>query len=262
MRPDGWGGDIPVSQQGASSQDFTIRDIRVGEVVGARTFLADEAGNLMGVILKKHWAPGINVAECWRPTSWMVAGVGVSTTPPREKRARVPTGRMTVVSGVEMPEFHWVSGGWSWTVDGVEGYSPDQPAPLFGNNDRVHDIAKCSCGLHGYMSGSLDYAYRPDSVSGIVKASGTVWMGSRGFRASHARIAALYVPTVRIPFSLLPPRPDREVSLAAGFRYAGVGGLISPEIVERIRDKYGIPIYTDLDLMLADFPTEPPRAVS
>ncbi len=258
MNPDGWGGEIPLSQQGASQADFTIRDIRVGEVVDARTFLVADDGTLMGVVLKRHWQPGINAAECWRPTSWLVEGVGRSTTAPREKRDRIPTGNMTVVSGVEMPEHHWVSAGWSWTVDGVEGYSPEKPTPVFGNNDRAHDIAKCSCGLHGYLSGSLDYSYRPESVNGIVKASGTVWMGSRGFRASHARVAALYVPTIRTPLRDLPPRPDRDSTLEQGFRYAGVGGLVTEEVIDLVRERYDIPIYHDLGRMLADFPTEPP----
>lgn len=258
MHPDGWGDAIPPHQNGGGP-DFDGREIRVGEVVGARTFLADQDGNLMGVILKKHWNPGVNIAECWRPTGWAVPGVGVSTTTPREKKERRYTGRMTVISGQEMPEEEFVPLGWSWTVDGVEGYSQEKPAPVYGNNDRAHDLTSCSCGLHGYMWGSLNFAYSPDAISGIVKAFGQVRMGERGFRATHATIAALYVPDELMTYAERGARPGSDESLRRGLWYAERGSRVTPDVVEKIRVKYGVPIYRDLDLMLADFPTEPPR---
>jgi hypothetical protein len=258
MHPDGWGDEIPAHQN-SGGYDFIVREIRVGEVVGARSFIADQDGNLMGVILKKHWTPGVNIAECWRPTGWDVPGVGVSTHAPRKKTDRRYTGRMTVIGGTEMPEEEYVHLGWSWTVDGVEGYSVEKPAPVYGNNDRAHDLTNCSCGLHGYMWGSLNFAYSPDSISGIVKAFGQVRMGERGFRATHATIAALYFPPALMTYQERGPRPDSEAPLHKAFWWAERGSNVTPEVVEKVRAKYDVPIYTDLDAMLADFPTEPPR---
>lgn len=259
MVRDGWGADPPVYRNSASINEFS-REIRIGEIYGARTFRANQDGTLMGVVLSRFWEPGVTTAECWRPTGWDVLGVGVSNTVPRLKQQRVPTGRMVSISGTDMPEHVWEPLGWSWTVDGVEGYATVQPKPIFGNQDDAHhDLGKCVCGLHGYMSGSLDYAQYPDAISGVLRGFGTVSMGDRGFRAQYAQIVALYVPTVRIPLEERIDRPEPMAPLRAGFARGSIGRDVTPELVDKIRAKYNVPIYHDLDQMLTDWPTEPPR---
>lgn len=259
MTRDGWGYDPPVYRNAASGNEFS-REIRIGEVYGARTFRAAPDGTLMGVVLSRYWEPGVTTAECWRPTGWAVKGVGTSTTVPRLKQQRVPTGRMITLSGQEVPEQVWEPAGWSWTVDGVEGYSTSQPRPIFGNQDDPdHDLGKCVCGLHGYMSGSLDYAQYPDAINGVLRGFGTMTLGDRGFRAQYAEIVALYVPLVRLPIADRIDRPEPSAPLRFGFARGSIGRDVTPELVEKIRTKYDVPIYHDLDQMLKDWPTEPPR---
>lgn len=56
-----------------------------------------------------------------------------------------------------------------------------------------HSIVDCAHGFYGYYEGSNDY-YAPDRVMGVVEAYGETVIGSRGFRASKARIVALHIP--------------------------------------------------------------------
>lgn len=78
----------------------------------------------------------------------------------------------------------------------------DDYAILMGYNDRPrvreadrppHSIADCGHGFYGYYEGSNDY-YAAGRVMGVVEAYGETIIGSRGFRASKARIVALHVP--------------------------------------------------------------------
>lgn len=63
------------------------------------------------------------------------------------------------------------------------------PAP----KPKAHDMAKCTCGFYGFLDGSADY-HDADRVEGVVEAYGDVHLGTRGFRASKARIVALCLP--------------------------------------------------------------------
>lgn len=57
--------------------------------------------------------------------------------------------------------------------------------------------ADCSCGFYGYFGRANDYALMLGygvTVTGIIEAYGTVSIGSRGFRASKARIVAFVAP--------------------------------------------------------------------
>ena len=56
-----------------------------------------------------------------------------------------------------------------------------------------HSLAECAHGFYGYYEGSNDY-YEPGRVMAVVEAYGETVIGTRGFRASKARIVALHVP--------------------------------------------------------------------
>lgn len=101
-----------------------------------------------------------------------------------------------------------------------------------------HRIAglDCTCGFYAYFDDSNDYAanrwYGSPKVTGIVEAYGTVTIGSRGFRASKARIVAIVQPH------------DYRVDLAA------------------ITVNYpGVPVYATVAEALAAHPTTKPQDV-
>ncbi len=79
----------------------------------------------------------------------------------------------------------------------------DEFAVLYSDSDRpslreakrpAHSIAECAHGFYGYYEGSNDY-YERGRVMGVVEAYGETIIGSRGFRASKARIVALHIPS-------------------------------------------------------------------
>lgn len=56
-----------------------------------------------------------------------------------------------------------------------------------------HSIADCEHGFYGYYDGSNDY-YEPGRIMAVVEGYGDTIIGTRGFRASKARIVALHLP--------------------------------------------------------------------
>lgn len=95
------------------------------------------------------------------------------------------------------------------------------------SRDEPHSIVDCSHGFYGYYEGSNDY-YESGRVMGVVEAYGETVIGSRGFRASKARIAALHIP--------------------ADIRY-GTRRLIA-------RNYPAIPTFDSFDAMVAEFPPD------
>lgn len=69
---------------------------------------------------------------------------------------------------------------------------------------RPHDPGsiQCNCGFHAMYDGAVDYT-KPDYVDGIIEGYGHVAAGSRGFRASKARIVALVAPRYENVFAPL-----------------------------------------------------------
>jgi hypothetical protein len=90
-----------------------------------------------------------------------------------------------------------------------------------------HAMTECGHGFYGYYEGSNDY-YRSDRVMGVVEAYGETIIGTRGFRASKARIVALHIPA--------------EIS-------TGTRRLIT-------RNYSPIPTFDSFDAMVAEFPPD------
>ncbi|WP_091232530.1 hypothetical protein [Microbacterium sp. 3J1] len=91
----------------------------------------------------------------------------------------------------------------------------------------AHSIAECAHGFYGYYEGSNDY-YESGRVMGVIEAYGETIIGSRGFRASKARIVALHIPS--------------EISF-------GRRRLIT-------RNYPGLAIFDSFDAMVAEFPPD------
>lgn len=91
----------------------------------------------------------------------------------------------------------------------------------------AHSLAECGHGFYGYYEGSNDY-YEPGRVMGVVEAYGETVIGTRGFRASKARIVALHMPS--------------ELSI-------GTHRLVA-------RNYPDVPVFDSFDAMVAEFPPD------
>lgn len=244
---EGWSGNKPTSNNTHFEAGGT--SLRVGSLYGARSFLADpDTGWLSGVTYRRNWTPGINTAECWKVTGWSVLNVGVvDYRPGKQFRDRL-TGRLLERDGNKYPETVREFLGWQWQMGAESGLTQTEPMPYYGNNtDPAHDLGSCHCGYHGYLRGSLDFATDKRAINGIVRAFGRVKVGTRGFRAQHAEIVALYIPDTDKPRI---PRPAEFEPFTKGLRFAGK--VQSSELVEKISTRYpNVPVYADLDDLLA-----------
>ncbi len=90
-----------------------------------------------------------------------------------------------------------------------------------------HSIAECAHGFYGYYEGSNDY-YEPGRVMAVVEAYGETIIGTRGFRASKARIVALHIPS--------------DIGV-------GVRRLVARNYPE-------VPLFDSFDAMVAEFPPD------
>lgn len=101
--------------------------------------------------------------------------------------------------------------------------------PMYGpdGSPAEHEMTECGHGFYGYYEGSNDY-YGSGHVMGVVEAYGETVIGTRGFRASKARIVALHIPA--------------DVRL-------GGRRLI-------VRNYPEIPVFDSFDAMVAEFPPD------
>lgn len=174
-------------------------DLAVGVVTGARSFEVDQLGRLTGVNYKQVWRPGENTAECRKQENYSWGGflpshftlriesalaAGVTTTLPTEKkRAKKPP----IANVEQVPE----------------------PKP--------HTMESCACGFYAYYDGSNDY-HAKGRISAVVEGYGETLIGTRGFRASKARIVALRIPkSVPIRLQTLVARNYPDVPLFTKF---------------------------------------------
>jgi hypothetical protein len=104
-------------------------------------------------------------------------------------------------------------GGYIMPTVPIVRFSPDpKPTPK-----EPHSIVGCGCGFYGYYDGSNDY-HKPERVSGIVEGYGEVVIGTRGFRATKARLIALTIPeSVSFPLATRVRRNYRDVPFYDSF---------------------------------------------
>lgn len=229
--------------------DFDGYGFALGHVSGARSWALELTGNgtLTGVFHKRAWQSGENIADCRQITGYVIPGVGITdeTTPVWETQ---PDGRHKCI-------------GWTWTIDGVEGVQRGNlPEKVYRDvTDAGHDARDCRHGFYAYQVGALDWGTSL-TISGVVHGYGKVSLGERGFRAEKAKIAALYQPPPETfkaypGYDSIAGLPVRDAFLRAGSQ-----SLISDEFFERVAWRYpDVPIFTDVDEMLAEFPVDPPR---
>lgn len=218
-----------------------VPKVLVGELYGLRSFKVTDDGWLTGVSFPKPWAPGTNKSECWAVTAWEADGMH-TTHKPRQVNL--------IHDNPDLPS--WKKHYTAWEIMNDEGdfwTTRTCPTPLYEHqDDPLHNVGTCVCGLHGYLAGSLSYAVKPHRISGVVRAWGQMGVGARGFRAQYARIVALYLPPFRF-------------DSGGGFHYAADEPNHRPphpDVLVKVRNRYHLPIYRTLAELTAAHPTTPP----
>lgn len=173
------------------SSDFTGPAFIAGTLTGIRTWRPDGCGRLWAYAQRYAWTPGVNDARCLGLTALhrqlaeiTVTGaqVAVAMAQPGERMS----GRVSLVKAPKRaPRPHVVAG------------------------------LDCKCGFYAYFTPD---APRHERLVGLIEGWGTVTAGTRGFRASKARIVALLEPVpdaVRLRYLEVPVYRDLLAAIAA-----------------------------------------------
>lgn len=148
---------------------FSERPFVAGSLTGLRAFYVDRYGRLISPTWgERVFTPGENVATCERNQGVVLSGGGFRITAPMW------------VTGFETPE---------------EEAKRKEREQL---REQPHDTGAlfCECGFYAYTDGRNDFLKqsRMERVGAIVEGYGTCTVGTRGFRASSARLVALIEP--------------------------------------------------------------------
>lgn len=185
------------------STEFTGAPLVMGSVRGARVFDVDALGRLTGVSYRQVWTPGENDAEC----------------------------KIPVVSKAESEEMNGRYYGREISISrGYYTYGP----PAHRVKGTPHDLASCNCGFYAYYDGGANDYEASGKVHGVVDAWGETTIGTRGFRASKAKILALAVPAPdnRLVMKIRRSHKVARVAYVVGILF-GLLGTISGAIHSR-----------------------------
>lgn len=182
--------------------DFSDRPFVAGSLVGLRTFRVDPLGRLTGVTHKDVWTPGENEAVCHALNA-----------------VKINAGTFTFSTQMIASLVAHTDAGQQFPNRGKK--SKKQPVPpVLSPEEKArslrHEVAakRCDCGFYAYFDGANDYLIQPSSgysaggyvtfgyaepdraprIAAIVEGYGVCTVGTRGFRASKARILAIVDP--------------------------------------------------------------------
>lgn len=174
--------------------DFSDRPFVAGSLVGLRAFYVDRYGRLVSPSVGEHvFTPGENEAACKAddrvsftfqvdPTAYLMSSAGAFGSPRRNGKWWFTTGGSPEpVAETPISEA------------AIEAKIPEPPEHVVGT-------VKCKCGFYAYFDGRNDYlASAPhERVGGLVEGYGVCTVGTRGFRASKARLIALIQPEAEL----------------------------------------------------------------
>lgn len=197
--------------------DFADRDFIAGSLFGLRAFGVDSLGRLRGPQQTRAiWTPGENEAECYRgdEAEAMQSALNQMYTTPAGLRTAV-----IVCDCKKCDRARWKAEPAPHPAKRIAPKNvASQPQPVEKPKHELASLA-CHCGYYAYFDGANDYMHtsaggfsslpwtatrwsaetsRP-RVAGIIEGYGVCTVGSRGFRASKARIVALVLPTPETP---------------------------------------------------------------
>ncbi|MDA8439402.1 MAG: hypothetical protein M0Z51_11170 [Propionibacterium sp.] len=155
--PSSWRITSPAPSAAVGMGEFDAPEFSIEPVTGTRSFEVDKLGRLTGVTYRTVWTPGENKHQC-----------------------------------------HVADTDFSGMISAFSAYIYGDPAPTAvssapkPSSKPAHNLPGCKCGFYGYYDGSDDYG-KPARVSGVIEGYGEVVIGTRGFRATKARIVALTI---------------------------------------------------------------------
>lgn len=171
--------------------DFSDRPFVAGSLVGLRAFRIDPLGRLTGVTHRDVWTPSENVAVCHREP--YDDGATERRQSERDRAAAAiynytPSGYASggmITSPLQAMRSIYANSGLF--------------EPVRQPKNHTFAAVDCSCGFYAYFDGNdyLDGDMIDDSdpaVGAIIEGWGTCTVGTRGFRASKAKVLALIDP--------------------------------------------------------------------
>lgn len=178
--------DESVSIQ--NSSEFAGKDVEfgIGYVMGTRSFRVTPDGILTGVSFPRPWEPGVNTAECLAsdssiyPVISKLRAYSSFLTTSEYSREYLMTG--TMLRNEYTEEINECNRRLNTMLDRAREF-----------RNTKHSLDDCAHGFYAYYEGSNDY-YADGMVMGVVKGSGELVLGTRGFKAEKAEIVALYIP--------------------------------------------------------------------
>lgn len=166
--------------------DFSERLFSVGTLTGLRAFSVDRLGRLISPSQGTVFKPGENVAQCRR-------SYGGPFSPGLLRSIYAGYSPFGIVS----PRFVTDPKTGAVSVDYTPTPLADEVAPD-PTEEPKHTVGalNCQCGFYAYTDGFNDYysEYKEQRLAAIVEGYGICTTGSRGFRASRARVVALIEP--------------------------------------------------------------------
>jgi hypothetical protein len=147
--------------------EFAGAPLVVGSVLGVRAWEVDQLGRLTGVVHRKVWTPGENLSTCSRvkATQECLAGHCEKSHDDPYEVVYGPYGQVTQQRG----STHCI-----------------EPYPCSGAEP------KCACGFWAYYRTADTNC--DSGIRGIIEGYGPTTVGTKGFRATKAKILALSLP--------------------------------------------------------------------
>lgn len=181
--------------------DFSDRPFVAGSLVGLRAFSVDQLGRLVGPSYPQIFTPGDNEASCKRDP--YVDTLTYSLMKMQEGMYRSlywsPPGPPAPPAQPKRSFWH-IGGSSSDTPSSDHSLSSAAVEKVKDPEPPKHSLAglDCQCGFYAYFDGRNDYK-DPTRIAAIIEGFGVCTVGTRGFRASKARLVAIVVPGKKFP---------------------------------------------------------------
>lgn len=180
--------------------EFSDRPFVAGSLIGLRAFGVDKLGRLVGPSFPQVFRPGENEAECRKSN----APYGAMTAYLSAYRSAFTMPMLGTYRTTSPPITKTYGSGACPCGCGMEVEFKDEPTPKRLSEAAVekpqpqpsHSLAgvNCSCGFYAYFDGGNDWK-EPQRVTAVIEGYGVCTVGTRGFRASKAKVLALVEPS-------------------------------------------------------------------
>lgn len=166
--------------------DFSDRPLVAGSVTGLRSFRVDSLGRLAGVHYQDVFKPGVNRARCGKGIDVSPTAIGIGTSAISTRTSQEIARVLAAASAAT----------YSTTMETRATRKPPPPKVSLTKKPkhRVGNVG-CACGFYAYFDTDGNPHHSSDQALALVEGTGTVTVGTRGFRAEKAKLVALVKPT-------------------------------------------------------------------